>query len=119
MELQVSVLHFIFKAMNRLQQLEEFLREEPQNPFNHYAVALEYLKTDPVRAQQLFEHLLQHFPSYLPTYYPLAHLFIEQQQTQKAEEVFARGMQEADRAGDAKTSRELRAAYNDWLFERD
>jgi Tfp pilus assembly protein PilF len=105
--------------MNRLQQLEEFLREEPQNPFNHYAVALEYLKIDPGHARQLFEHLLQHFPAYLPTYYPLAQLLAELRETAQAEEVFARGIKEAERVGDAKTLRELRAAYNDWLFERD
>ena len=33
--------------MDRLGQLKQFVAEEPDDPFNAYALALEYLKTDP------------------------------------------------------------------------
>ena len=53
--------------MNRLEQLRQFAAEEPHDPFNHYALALEYLKTNPREAENLFEQLLQQHPEYLPT----------------------------------------------------
>lgn len=105
--------------MERIRQLEEFLREEPNDPFNHYALALEFLKTDTNRAQQLFETLAEKFPDYLPTYYPFAHLMIERNQVDQAEALFEKGKEMARKLGDQKTLRELQAAHNDWLFERD
>lgn len=103
----------------RAAHLEAFLREDPNDPFNHYALALEFLKTDLNRARELFETLLAKFPDYLPTYYPHAHLLIELGNSAAAEDIFRRGMEIADRKGDQKTLRELRSAHQDWLFERD
>jgi Tfp pilus assembly protein PilF len=104
--------------VNRIAQLEEFLKEDPNDPFNSYALALEYLKTDPAKSLSLFESLLSAHPDYLPTYYPFAQLLIEQQQTDKAEAIFRKGIDTARRANDLKTLKELSNAYNDWLFER-
>ncbi len=105
--------------MNRVAQLEEFLKEDPRDPFNYYALALEYLKQDVPRARQLFEQLLHEFPEYLPTYYPYAHLLIEASDVLQAEEIFQKGIAMARQLVNAKTLCELQAAYNDWLFERD
>lgn len=105
-------------TMTRVTQLEEFLREDPTDPFNYYALALEYLKQDVPRARQLFEHLSKAFPAYLPTYYPYTQLLIEENAEERAEEIFQQGIAMAQAHADAKTLRELRAAYNDWLFER-
>ncbi len=105
--------------MKRVTQLEEFLKEEPGDPFNHYALALEYLKTDTSRALELFKTLAQSFPNYLPTYYPYAHLLIELGQLREAEAQFEKGKEVALKMNDQKTFRELQSAYNDWLFERN
>lgn len=104
--------------MNRIAQLEEFLKEDSNDPFNFYALALEYLKLDSEKASGLFTDLIINHPHYLPTYYPYAHLLIELQQFDKAEEVFKQGIDMARRANDSKTLKELTNAYNDWLFER-
>lgn len=103
--------------MNRVEQLEQFLREDPDDPFNSYALALEYLKMDFQKAYDLFEKLLSRHPNYLPTYYPFAQLLSERQD-KRAEEIYKKGIETARRAGDQKTLKELTSAYNDWLFEQ-
>ncbi|HEX8060391.1 MAG TPA: tetratricopeptide repeat protein [Cyclobacteriaceae bacterium] len=103
--------------MNRVEQLEEFLREDPNDPFNSYALALEYLKTDEKKASGLFEILLSKHPNYLPTYYPFAQLLSEKQD-KRAEDIYKQGIESARRLGDHKTLKELSSAYNDWLFEQ-
>jgi hypothetical protein len=103
--------------MDRIRQLEEFLEEDPTDPFNSYALALEYLKTDPKKSQQLFEDLIKNKPEYLPTYYPYAQMLIDQQDA-RADVIFKQGIDIAKRLNDLKTFKELNSAYNDWLFDQ-
>jgi Tfp pilus assembly protein PilF len=103
--------------LNRVEQLEEFLREDPDDPFNSYALALEYLKTDQQKANTLFESLIKKSPDYLPTYFPFAQLLSERQDN-RAEEIYKQGIETARRLNDLKTLKELSNAYNDWLFEQ-
>lgn len=105
--------------MDRISQLEAFAKEDPQDPFNHYALALEYLKTNTTRAYEQFEGLLKDHPDYLPAYYPFAHLLIDMKQPERGEQVFRLGIAKAKMLKDAKTMRELQAAYDDWLFLRE
>ena len=105
--------------MSRIEQLEAFAKEDPHDPFNHYALALEYLKVNASRAFEQFENLMKDHPDYLPTYYPFAHLLIEMTQPDRGEEIFLAGIEQARKAGDAKTLRELQAAYNDRVFLRE
>jgi tetratricopeptide (TPR) repeat protein len=102
--------------VDRVSQLEEFLREDPGDAFNIYALALEYLKSDAKKSYELFEGLISKQPDYLPTYYPFAHLLIELQQTERAEATFKQGIEIARRTNDHKTYKELSSAYNDWLY---
>jgi tetratricopeptide (TPR) repeat protein len=102
--------------VDRIKQLEEFFKEDPNDAFNSYALALEYLKSDPQKSYELFESLLNKHPDYLPTYYPFAHLLTELRQPDKAESIFKQGIDVARRVNDPKTLRELSAAYNDWLY---
>lgn len=104
--------------MDRLSQLKQFAEEEPGDPFNHYALALEYLKTDPSEAGRIFERLARQQPQYLPTYYPYAQWLIERKNTERAEEIFNQGIAEARQQQDQKTLKELQAAYSDWQYER-
>jgi Tfp pilus assembly protein PilF len=104
--------------LDRLAQLEVFLKEDPDDPFNIYALALEYVKVDVRKARDLFDHLLTVHPNYLPTYYPYANVLIDLRQGDKAEHVFTQGIEIARRTDNQKTLKELTNAYNDWLFER-
>jgi hypothetical protein len=101
---------------DRIAQLEKFLREDPGDAFSRYALALEYLKSDPKKSYELFDALLSEQPDYLPTYYPFAHLLIELQQSERAASIFQQGIDAARRLNDHKTHKELSSAYNDWLY---
>ena len=105
--------------MDRLSQLKQFAVEDPDDPFNLYALALEYLKTDPVKAISFFDQLVQTHTNYLPTYYPYAHLLIEQKENEKAEQIFLHGIEIAKSRNETKTLKELQGAYQDWVYERE
>lgn len=104
--------------MERLEQLKHFMKEEPEDEFLHYALALEYLKFDFGKAKNEFENLLRKHPDYLPTYYPAAHLMIELGDENEAEKLFTKGMEIAKSQGDQKMLMELRAAHDGWQLER-
>lgn len=104
-------------ASDRLKQLEQFYREDPGDPFNIYALALEYQQSDPARTRALFNILLTEHPDYMPTYYHAAKLFQDVGETNKAIEVYERGMELARKMNDQKTLRELRSAYDEMMFE--
>ena len=103
--------------MSRLEQLKQFAKEEPNDPFNLYALALEYLKSDQQEALTIFKSLLQNSPDYLPTYYPYAQLLAEMKESKLAENIFEAGISVAKKVNDLKTMRELQAAYDDWRYE--
>ena len=100
--------------MDRLQQLIAFQQEEPSDPFNQYALALEYLKHDPAKSESLFTELMETHPEYLPTYYPFAQLLAGKKDRQRTESVFLAGIEQARVSNDLKALRELRSAYQDW-----
>jgi predicted Zn-dependent protease len=104
--------------MDRLSQLKQFALDDPDDPFNLYALALEYLKSNPAESGRLFESLIQRQPQYLPTYYPYAQWLIEQKNYGKAEQIFQQGIEAARIAGEQKTLKEMLAAYNDWKYDQ-
>lgn len=103
--------------MDRLSQLKEFYREDPRDPFNLYALALEYKKTDIDQAVKLFRQLYQEHEEYLPVYYPYAGLMAERKELKLAEEIYRKGIDAARNAGDTKTLSELQSAFSDFQFE--
>ncbi|WP_162628105.1 tetratricopeptide repeat protein [Arcticibacterium luteifluviistationis] len=91
--------------------LLEFLEEEPSDPFNRYAVAMEVLKVD---AQQSIEHLeilMNEFSDYLPTYYQLAQLYFDKDELEKAAAVYEVGIALAKAQKNQKIEKELEGAY--------
>ncbi|MBL7852373.1 MAG: tetratricopeptide repeat protein [Cyclobacteriaceae bacterium] len=104
--------------MTRIEQLKQFIAEDPGDPFPRYALALEYLNHEPEVARTSFRELLEQFPDYLPAYYPAAHLLIDLGQNEEAEQVFQSGIELARKQNDRKTEKELRQAYEQWLFDR-
>ena len=102
---------------NIIEQLEKFAKEDPDDPFNYYALALEYLKTDAARAQQIFEQLITDHREYVPTYYQLGQLYAEEGRTEEAISIFERGIVAAREAGDHKAMRELDGARLAVLYD--
>lgn len=99
--------------------LKQFIQEEPSNPFNKYALAMEYYDTQPTDSLSLLNSLLNDHPDYLPTYFKAAHLLWENGQWSKADEVFQKGIQLADKQQDRKALQELKSAYQNFQFDQD
>ncbi len=102
---------------NRLDALLEFLQETPDDPFTLYAVATEYRQENPRTALGYYEKLLIEHPRYVPTYYHAAQLYLDLNQPERAEQTYQKGIAEAKQQDDALALRELRSAYDEFLFE--
>jgi lipoprotein NlpI len=100
----------------RLDILLQFYNDDPKDPFNIYALAIEYLKTDVVQAQHFFEKLLAEHEDYVPTYYHAAKLFQDLGQADKAIVVYEKGIEKAKAKNDLKAARELKSAYDELMF---
>ena len=94
----------------RIDLLEKFIEEDPSDPFNYYALALEYLQTNPNKAIELFDEILINHPDYFPVYYIAGTLFVELANEAKALEILHKGVELAKRKSDFKTLRELKSA---------
>ncbi|MFD2201383.1 tetratricopeptide repeat protein [Shivajiella indica] len=105
--------------MSRIEMLQSFAESEPDNPFNWYALALEFQDSDPKKASFLFEKLLNEHKSYLPTYYHAAHFFSEQDSIDRAKETYEKGISLAEELNERNTLRELKNSYQNFLFEND
>ena len=103
----------------RIELLEKYLLESPDDPFLVYGMALEYQRADPLKCKALFLRLLNEFPDYSPTYYMAAQFFIEQQDHRKAKEVFEKGINVIEKTADRKSLAELKNAYQNFLFEAE
>lgn len=96
----------------RLKQLLEYLREDPNDPFNIYCLANEYKNHHPSKAMSYYEDLLLNHAKYLPAYYHTAELHINNNEITKAEKVIADGIILALEQNDQLALRELRNLQN-------
>lgn len=105
--------YFSYQLMNqeRIQQFLQFVQDEPGEPFNVYALGIEYLSENPAQAQHYFERLLTNHPQYLPTYYHAAQLYVDLGNRAKAAELYDFGLLLAKQQGNAKTFDELNRAF--------
>jgi Tfp pilus assembly protein PilF len=105
--------------MNRslLSQLHAYYEADPHDPFNIYALALEYLKSDAMKAREFFELLLEHHEDYVPAYYHAALLFQSLGERENAIQIYEKGIQISKKHQDLKAMRELQSAYQELLFE--
>ncbi len=103
--------------MNRVSKLIEFLADNPADSFLQHALALEYIKLgEDEKARGLFEEILSRDPGYIGSYYHLAKLEERSGETERAVQVYKKGMEEAMKAGDNHAYGELRGAYEELTF---
>lgn len=100
----------------RLDTLLQFYKDDPNDPFNIYALAIEYQKFDVTKAQVYFEKLLSDHHTYVPTYYHAAKLYQELGNAEKAIEVYEKGIAIAKSQNEMKAARELKSAYDEMMF---
>lgn len=101
-----------------VQKLIEFYQEDPTDPFNLYALALEYQKSNKNQARECYDQLLVDFPDYLPTYYHAAQFFWDLDETAIAENAFRKGIQLALKQGNPKAHQELLSSYKTFQEEQ-
>jgi tetratricopeptide (TPR) repeat protein len=100
----------------RLDTLLQFYEDDPNDPFNIYALAIEYQKSDPAKAIHYFNILLTSHEGYVPTYYHAAKLFQETGDVEKAIIVYEKGIAVAKSQNEMKAARELKSAYDELMF---
>ncbi|HEY0654670.1 MAG TPA: tetratricopeptide repeat protein [Chryseosolibacter sp.] len=100
----------------RLDTLLQFYKDDPNDPFNIYALAIEYQKTDIKKSLEYFNLLLSDHEHYVPTYYHAAKLLQETGETERAVIVYEKGIAVAKSQNDLKAARELQSAYDEMMF---
>ena len=103
--------------MTRLEQLHQFLEEDPNDPFNLYALAIEYQKINATEALKLFERILNEHQNYLPVYYTLGKFYERTGNVAQASQTFAAGIEKARVMCESKAQRELQSALDELMFE--
>ena len=101
----------------RIKLLEAYIQDEPANPFNKYALAMEYYEADPAKSLELLQSILTEHAGYLPSYFKTAHLLWEEERWEEADQIFQKGIQLATDEGDEKALHELKAAYQNFQID--
>ncbi len=103
----------------RIKQLELFHQEDPNDPFVIYALATEHLVSNKSKSRELFDLLLKDHPDYIGTYYHAAALYAELGEKEKAENIYKEGISKAEKLKDHHALKELKSAYQNFLFEEE
>jgi tetratricopeptide (TPR) repeat protein len=104
---------------SRIEQLQEFLNEDSNDSFLRYALALEYVRVEKNdTARDCFLKLIKDDENYIATYYQLGKLYESLNDSEKAREIYKKGIKIAQKSENKKTLLELQEAYN-MLIEID
>lgn len=102
---------------DRLKLLLEYYHNDPNDPFNIYALATEYRDHDAGESLKYFEILVEKHPDYVPTYYHLANLYLELEMDEKAKVTFENGIEKARSQNEALLLRELKSSYDEFMMD--
>jgi Tfp pilus assembly protein PilF len=105
--------------MDRIRELLQFAKEEPENPFNIYALALEYQNQDKEKASFYFNKLLEEHKNYLPTYYHAAAFYASEGNISLANKLYLDGIALAKRQNNQHAKKELDNAYLNFQLENE
>lgn len=92
------------------------LKDEPNDSFLNYALAIEYAKADDIKkAIELIEALLKNDENYLGAYYQLGKYYEQIHQPETASAVYTKGIGIARSQKNKKTEGELSEAL--WMLQ--
>lgn len=103
----------------RIDLLKKYNEEDPNDPFNYYGLACEYLQEKPEEALVLLQKLLADHSDYLPTYYQAGQLLEAFEREGEALKVYEGGMALAKTQNNSKTFQELNSVHQNLLFEME
>jgi len=94
--------------MSRRVQIEEMLKETPDDPFLRYGLAMEYVSAGDDRgAAERFRELVAVAPDYVPAYMQGGQVLVRLGQTGPAKEMWRRGVAVARRQGNSHAADEM------------
>ena len=100
-------------ATNRLEILKQMVREDPNNTFARYGLAMEHAKSGEYNeAIAEFRILLQHDESYAAAYFHGGQAHEKLGQIEEARALYEKGIEVTTRKGDAHTRSEIEAALS-------
>lgn len=78
---------------SRLEQLQNFLKESPHDPFLKYALTMEHVKLENKNdARNGFEELVEIHPDYIGTYYHFGKFLESEGEKDQAIEIYEKGI---------------------------
>ncbi|HEY2932929.1 MAG TPA: tetratricopeptide repeat protein [Acidobacteriota bacterium] len=96
---------------NRIDLLKTFVEKNPNDPFSHYGLAMEYVRHDRLEdALRIYTYLIEKHPDYVPTYYQAGMAFQTAGDIEQAKKTFRDGMSIAQRLGNVHARDELEKA---------
>jgi Tfp pilus assembly protein PilF len=100
-------------ATNRLEMLEQMVRQDPNNTFARYGLAMEYANSgDWGQAVVEFRTLLQHDENYAAAYYHAGQALEKMGKLEQARAMYEEGIEASTRKGDLHTRSEIEAALS-------
>jgi tetratricopeptide (TPR) repeat protein len=98
-------------SKSRIEMLKQYITDDANDTFSHYALALEYAKIgNYAEAISILGQILERESNYLPAYYQLAKLYEESRRPEMAKNIYVKGILVARQQKDVKTENELRSA---------
>lgn len=102
-------------SKERIKMLEQWIKEDPSDPFNKYGLALELQASNNIKADALFNELLEVHADYIPTYYTAANFYMDDNEP-KAIQILEKGIELAKEQGNDKAKRELQSLLDQLSF---
>lgn len=104
----------------RIQTLAKAVKENPDDSFYKFTLALEMLKIgETSKARVLFQNIVDNDPEYVGVYYHLGKLYVGLQENEKALKTYTKGIEIADQQNDEHSKAELKSAKFDLELELD
>jgi tetratricopeptide (TPR) repeat protein len=98
----------------RRQKLEEFLAQNPNDAFSRYGIALDcFRQGDLAAADTHFKTILETNPDYVPAYQMYAQMLAQNNRTEEAKSVLAKGVDAAIRQGNQHARSEMESHLAD------
>jgi predicted Zn-dependent protease len=94
--------------MTRKEQLEAMLQDEPNDPFLHYGLAMEFVsENQDEEAVTRFRRLFTVAPEYVPAYLQAGQALLRLNRVVEAHEILNQGVAVARQQGDAHAAEEM------------
>lgn len=104
--------------MSRLEQLLQFLEQEPDDPFLNYALAMEMDSAgDKERALSILFKLQSSHPDYTATYYHLGRILLETGKKDEAKHYLEEGISRTRAKNERHQLAELQSALNNLVYD--